>query len=395
MFILYILLFVFLIVCSYIKYKYGFWTYQPVFHVYDLGYLIYPPGIIVHDLPQKNKYTNFKNVSTIVFDTMSQLQIDKFVNFVKINYLKNQFTPDSKTICPYFQGHNTKSFVSFYNEPILLLDTKNGTTIDENKLIGVISSHPIHITIHNDKNNPTSSFDAYCVDYLCIDALYRKKGIAPQLIQTHHYNQSHANHDICVSLFKREGDLTGIVPLCVYKTYGFSVDKWTKPPNLSSAYKLLEINPQNIHLLIDFIKLTGPDKFDIVITTEISNMIELIKSKNIFINVILLEDTIVAAYFFRRSRVFMEKNMEILLCFASINNCENNDLFVSGFKISFWKIANDNNMGFATIENISNNNIIIDNLVVKTPPMTISPTAYFFYNFAYPSFQPQKVLLLN
>ena len=384
-----------MIVCSYIKYKYGFWTYQPVFHVYDLGYLIYPPGIIVHDLPQKNKYTNFKNVSTVIFDTMTQYQIDKFVNFVKMNYLQNIYLPDCKTICPYFQGHNTKSFVSFYNEPILLLDTKNGTTVDENKLIGVMTSRPTHISIHNDKNNPSSKFDAYYVDYLCVDAMYRNKGIAPQLIQTHHYTQSHTNPDICVSLFKREGELTGIVPLCVYKTYSFSVDTWSKPCDLSPVYKLLEINPQNIHLLVDFIKLTGPTNFDIVITPEFSNMIELIKSKNIFVNVILLDHNIVAAYFFRRTRVFISKNTEVLSCFASINNCDNNDLFISGFKISFWKTADDNKIGFATIENISHNNIIIDNLVVKTPPTTITPTAYFFYNFAYPSFQPKRVLLLN
>jgi GNAT superfamily N-acetyltransferase len=297
--------------------------------------------------------------------------------------------PDRKTICPYFQGHNTKSFVSFYNEPILLLDSKNGNTIDENKLIGVMTSRPIHISI----NNPSSKFDAYYVDYLCVDASYRKKGIAPQLIQIHHYTQSHSNPDISVSLFKREGELTGIVPLCVYNTYGFSVDTWSKPPDLSPVYKLLEINAQNIHLLADFIKLTGQSKFDIVITAEISNMIELIKSKNIFIHVILYENEIISAYFFRRTKVFVKKNMESLLCFASINNCDNNDLFVSGFKISFWKTANDNKIGFSTIENISNNNIIIDNL--KTSPTTVSPTAYFFYNFAYPSFQPHRVLLLN
>jgi GNAT superfamily N-acetyltransferase len=322
---------------------------------------------------------------------MTPYQIDKLVNFVKMNYLQNSFKPDRETICPYFQGHNTKSFVSFYNEQILLLDSKNGNTIDENKLIGVMTSRPIHISIHN----PTSTFDAYYVDYLCVDASYRKKGIAPQLIQTHHYTQSHTNPDICVSLFKREGELTGIVPLCVYKTYGFSVDRWTKPPDLSPVYKLLEINPQNIHILADFIKLTGQAKFDIVLTTEISNMIELIKSKNIFVHVILHNDNVWAAYFFRRTRVFVKKNAESLLCFASINNCDNTGLFVNGFKISFWKIANDNKIGFSTIENISDNNIIIDNLVLKTPPVNVSPTAYFFYNFAYPSFHPQKVLLLN
>ena len=33
------------------------------------------------------------------------------------------------------------------------------------------------------------------------------------------------NKNIVVSLFKREDELTGIVPLCVYSTYGFPVEE--------------------------------------------------------------------------------------------------------------------------------------------------------------------------
>ena len=182
--------------------------------------------------------------------------------------------------------------------------------------------------------------------------------------------------------------------MCVYTTYGFSVDKWTKPTTLQDAYKILEISPQNYHLLLDFIK-NMKHAFDIVIDTDVANIIELIKTKNIFINVILLHDTIVSAYFFRKSCVFVERNMEVLTCFASINNCQNNDLFVQGFKISFWKIADDNKFGFSAIENISHNKTIIDNLIVKTPPTVKSPTAYFFYNFAHPSFKPEKVFVVT
>jgi hypothetical protein len=198
---------------------------------------------------------------------------------------------------------------------------------------------------------------------------------------------------IAVSLFKREQELTGIVPLCVYSTYGFNVSTWTKPINLDAMYNLLEINSQNFHFLFDFIKKQS-NNFDIIINTCVSNIIELIKTKNIFINVIIVDDEIVSAYFFRKSCVQIEKNIEVLSCFASICNCDNN-IFIQGFKISFWKIAADNFFGFSAIENISNNNIIINNLILKTKPLIISPTAYFFYNFAYPTFKAEKVLILN
>ena len=86
--------------------------------------------------------------------------------------------------------------------------------------------------------------------------------------------------------------------------------------------------------------------------------------------------------------------MEVLSCFASIND-NNEDIFIQGFKISFWKIAAENYFGFAAIEDISHNNIIINNLMTKTTPSIKSPTAYFFYNFAYNTFQSNKVLIIN
>jgi hypothetical protein len=108
----------------------------------------------------------------------------------------------------------------------------------------------------------------------------------------------------------------------------------------------------------------------------------------------LLDDEIICAYFFRKTCIFIEKNMEVLSCFASINNCDDN-IFIQGFKISFWKIAAEKYFGFAAIEEISHNNIIIDNLKIKTTPLIVSPTAYFFYNFAYPTFKSDRVLIIN
>jgi hypothetical protein len=65
---------VILSVYIYIRLKFGFWAIQPVFHVYDVSYMINPPGIIDDKLPEKNKYTNFKNIETILFSDLSQLK---------------------------------------------------------------------------------------------------------------------------------------------------------------------------------------------------------------------------------------------------------------------------------------------------------------------------------
>jgi hypothetical protein len=89
-----------------------------------------------------------------------------------------------------------------------------------------------------------------------------------------------------------------------------------------------------------------------------------------------------------------DPNIAVLNCFASISDT-NDDIFINGFKISFWKIASENYFGFSAIEDISDNNIIIDNIKLKTKPLIISPTAYFFYNFGYSTFNSNKVLIIN
>jgi GNAT superfamily N-acetyltransferase len=357
--------------------------------------MISPPGVINHSLPNKNKYTNFKNIKTILYNTLTEIELNRIVNFIKLNYLQNKdniFSPKLINISPYFNGHNSSSFISLYTEQNDMLDLNKKTIIEDTKIIGIITARPIHIFINNGDTN--ANFDAYYIDYLCVDKSYRKKGIAPQIIQTHHYNQSHLNKNINVSLFKREDELTGIIPLTVYSTYGFSVNKWTKPLELHAMYKIVEINSQNLHLLFDFINNTNK-LFDMVINTNISNIDELIKTKNIFIYAIIFENNIICAYFFRKSCVFIEKNMEVLSCFASINNYQDNNIFIQGFKISFWKISDENYFGFSAIENVSHNNIIIDNIKIKTSPLIVSPTAYFFYNFAYNTFNSNKVLIIN
>jgi len=384
------------IIYIFIRLKYGFWVMQPVFHVYDLKYYLHAPGIINDSLPLKNKYTNFKNIDTIVFSELSSVQKTRFVNLIKTNYLQNKdniFIPKTENIFPYFTGHNDKSVVSFYYEDNRMIDLKKGTIVVDREIIGTITSRPLTIIINNDKYNKDTKFSVYYVDYLCVDKLHRKKGIAPQIIQTHYYNQRYINKNIVVSLFKREDELTGIVPLCVYTTYGFSVDKWFKPPDLSGEYKLLEINAQNFRFLYDFIILNN-NKFDIVIIPEVTNILELIKTKNIFIYAVLCDEKIICCYFYRKSCVQIEKNIEVLSCFASICECED-DIFIHGFKISFWKIAAENFFGFAAIENISHNSIIINNIMLKTKPLIKSPTAYFFYNFAYPTFKSDKCLIIN
>ena len=396
--ILYIIGFIILLVMLffiYIRIKYRFWALQPVFHFYDIYYWCVNVGIIRHELPEKNRYTNFKQIETLQYNKVSAKYINDFTHLISNNYLRNKdntYSPEKENITPYFQSHNSKTFWSFYWEPNVLVDNKTGALIDDKRLIGTITSRPLHIEIIN----KGETFDVNYIDFLCVDKNFRKKNIAPQLIQTHEYNQCHLNPKICVSLFKREEELTGIVPITVYTTFCFNMGKWNQPLQLEPQITLLVGDKQNIYYLYNFIVKTKY-KWDISILPEMSNLMELVSTNNIYVTMLVLNGEIEAAYIFRKTNTYIEKNKSAISCISSIKgDTISNDIFIHGFKNSLWNIkAKSDKYAYLLIENLSDNWIIIDNIMIKTAPEIKSPTAYFFYNFAYHTFKPKRVLIIN
>jgi GNAT superfamily N-acetyltransferase len=307
------------------------------------------------------------------------------------------------------------------------MDSKTNNMIPSEKLIGVITGRPITVTFlkRNPETKETNSnplaltslkplngslaltslkpfLKVYYIDYLCVDKNYRKKGIAEQLIQTHEYNQSHLNKGISVSLFKREDELTGIVPLTVYKSYCFNMRNWNCPEPLDPKMTLLQGDKQNMYYFYNFIKEKEREKegkWQLTILPDMSNLMELISSKNMFISMILIDGNIEAAFIFKKSCTYIEKEKEVICCIASIYNKSKmqEDEFIRGFKVSLWTIierTENKKFHYLTVEDTSDNGCIIRNIERKTHPTVISPTAYFFYNFAYNTFKSGDVFII-
>lgn len=405
--LLYLLGFLILLVALfilYIKFKYKFWSLQPVFHFYDFYYWIYNKGIICTELPEKNKYTNLQAVKTYEFpQSLTSKQLQDFIVLVQLHYLcnkENKFLPKNDNIMPYFVGHFATPFFSLYTRPRTFIHSKSNTTFIQDEIVGVITSRPLHVQIQiNHSKKSFNKMDVYYVDYLCVNKGCRKQQIAPQLIQTHEYNQSHLNKDICVSLFKREEELTGIIPLTYYKTYCYQLRQshYTIPPLLSSSgMQVLTGDKQNLYYFYNFLKETE-SKWDILVYPEVANLIELIITGNIFLKMIIEDGEIISAYIFRKTCTYITKDKEVVSCFASIksNNISIND-FIIGFKHSLWSIIKDNQtFGYISIESVSDNYLLIEDKNKNNCPIVISPTAYFFYNFAYNPFESKKCLLIN
>lgn len=357
------------------RYMYGFWIKQPVFHAYDISYYFYPNKIINPELPEKNRFTNFKHVQTYVMDEMTEHLWASFVDFIQLNFLKNknnEYYPKLDNILPYFKN-SSKSMFSFYTESLVS---------DKSTTISVMTSRPV--------NSILSGFQIplYYVDYLCVKKSHRKKGIAEQMIQTHHYNQRRLNKDVKVSLFKREGELTGIVPLTCYDCYGYIVDKFMSMTNykVNDKYSVVEVGKTNIQVLMDYMK--DPDntkRFDVIIYDNYSSLLETMSTKNIYIYFVICRETqkVMSLYGFKRSCVTIDRK-DLLTCYFSVKSpTTTSDLFYYCFLDSVKKInaSISNPYKLIAMENITDNHLLVKEINKYCRPFVRSPTAYFLYNY--------------
>jgi hypothetical protein len=382
--------------------KLHYWTKQNVFHVYDIFSHFASTGIMVHTLPPKTKYCNFKNIAT--FTVLSDLQYGQFVQFIRKCYLKNnenRFLPEIVHVMPYFQSHNSDCWFSFYYKPVSYINNKDDTVIEKKEIIASFTTRPMQMHFNRSTKYIPRTLTVHYGDYLCIDNKYRNQGIAQEMIETHSYNQQHISKTVHVGLFKREGNIhSGIVPLTLYKTYCFDMLHWNTPQPLPSYYSFLKCEKSNINIFYDFWK-ESIQKFDLSISAEVSNVCELIKDDtNIIIYMIkdCRNNTIIAAYFFRVSRTFISSRSQILTCFASVCNSSDTLLFVHGFKLCVTYICNklrEQLFQYLVVENISHSNKIINNLLEKNIPILISITAYYLVNFIHHTVKSENLIIIN
>jgi hypothetical protein len=289
--------------------------------------------------------------------------------------------------------NNKPSFVSVYHENKILFDTSNNYNFDFKEIIGIITGKPINVKINTNKNI-RKIFPAYYIDYLCIDKKYRKSGLAPEMIQTHEWFHRH-NSKIQVSLFKREGELTGIVPLTCYMTYVYNKIKINKI--LDPSLKIILLTPQILHIFLDFIKKMN-NKFYYVITPNLSNFIDLIKNKIIY--VYILKDNnnnIIASYIFKNTQTYYKINnsqLSAIECISSISNCPYDNIFYDGFTLAYYYIYKLTKCKILLVEDISHNKKIIKDLNINNSIYGESPTAYFFYNYFHKPIVSDKVLII-
>ena len=377
-----------LIVLAYIiiKWKYGFWMRQPVYHIYDIQYYFKPPQVISKSLPEKNKYVNQINIHTRFTSTLQEHEWCSFAIFLQKYFLRelhNTYNPKLENIVPYFK--HPKSMCSFYYDTIEYKNINGTIIVNDRNLVGVMTSRPV-FGILGDVSIPI-----YYVDNLCVSSRHRKSGIAASIIQTHHYNQRRLNPDIHVSLFKRENDMTWIVPLTYFNTYVYDVKGYEIDVRVHAKFKILNIKHDNIHRIMQFIS-ENRSKYNVCIYDGSETILENINTNNVIIYAVVNTDInyIVAVYIFKVPRVTIKHN-NVINCIGSIKGNITEEVFYYVFIDILQKINIVNKM--LAIECISDNTILVSRMTDPKPIYT-TPTAYFLYNYICSPINSDKCLII-
>ena len=391
--LLYLILFIILTVILfnlYFRLKYPFWSRQPVFNYHNLFYWLFPPGIIQHDKPTKDKYYN----QFIFFDKI--LSIDKtlfnnFVYFIHENYLKEKdcyYNPSYEEIRAMFLENH--SYISLKLEKNILYD-KDKEIIDD-KILGCMTTRKLNFYLKN--KNIKEKLRLGYVDYLCVDKKSRKKNIAPEIIYSHYVNCRNVDN-IDIFCFKREGTKNGYVPMVSYNSFFFNIKdiintKLFKSPRI----ELIRIVDSNIKLLHSFLPYLKK-YYDNLIIPDLNIITNLIKLNYFYIYLVMIDKNLSGIYIFTNTSTTYDINNKKQKCInliTSLNlNLKENE-FLLLFKLCLLNLSKE--FELCLIDDIGNNIVILENILPKYNYISISESNYYLYNFGIKPLDKNKICII-
>lgn len=371
-----------------IRIKSPFWSIQPVFHLYDLHHWLMTDRVISIDLPGINKYVRLTEVETFHSSKLPSDVLAKGCQCIRDHFLKTEmaeYNPTDNEVLGFLENTQLPSFFSIYSSPQTLIG--DAELVKERKVHAVITSRPLYVTLNN------KTFLANYVDNLCVDTAYRKQGLAPRLIQSHEYNMRHKSRSVQVSLFKREGEMTAIVPLTTYQTVCISAKTIPNKKVEYTTAKVLYVNEQSFGDALAFVKQTA-GTYKCCIHPDKMAMAYQLKKRYLDCFLLIENGIVYAAFFFKNSSVWVndEKCIEMV---ASINNCPHNETFVAAACSAMRRACRRYKAQRIFIESTSANITILKALArYDVPILTSCPTAFFLYNYAAYTVPPADCLLL-
>jgi len=395
-----IVLFAMVIIISYFRFKYPFWSIQPIYHTYDwfrylaVNFWMTSPQKIrqkfVRDSGLGSKYLNGANIVTMPFGEVSGSDeiLDSVVDLLQCHYNRQ---PDilytlSKT------DLNTRvvassSYISVYRDPL------NGS------ILGCMTSKSVQMYYLGSKiDEPVFFWDHICVhrDQFGRDQKNRflKSNVTRNLIQTHQYNQDLGQRTATVSIFHKEGSLCeGVVPLVEYVVSVFQLYA-IRPPKMPPHIVVTKLNSRE---MVELMR-SGSGPGSIQIFPEIANLAECVKQSLLYIYAIKRRDEILGIYVLRDTKTIYdiasydegEPGGRGTIEFAwSLNVGCTNDVFFAGFLETLYQILGyggqkGTSFQYARFTDLGHNAIILEKWRQKYTPLAVTTAAYYIYNMVVP-----------
>lgn len=406
------LFFFFLVLFAYIKIRYPFWNNQPVFHTYDYWRYFYSiPYVVYKYRPVKTKYCDIYQVETCNYSECSQYIKNKLINLLQCYYIPSEkilHTITEKELDILLSGTNEPSYISFFFDKVIQnIGEQEQKIIVNPEPCGSITSRPYKMFYR-----PTLSESVYTqellyfMDYLCVRRERDVQKLNRVLLQTHEYNQRRNNPNVLISLIKKEIDLfEGVIPLVKYNSITYYLPI-IKPLKLLPNCLIVKIGDTNISILTDFLyNLThntyenNNSIFDICVLQDTAYYLSQINAGLLHIYCIQHREHVYGVYFFKNTYTEYEDiEGKVLMFSTSIKNISNNSLFYSGFINCIYHILKeDKQFKMLMIENMGHNSFIIPFWNTYNTPIFNNHTAYYLYNFIYPSspLLSERTLLLT
>jgi hypothetical protein len=378
---------------AYIKIKYPFWNIQPVYHTYN--WWSRSPSIVYNNnKPYPTKFLDFININTEQYLNQNDYSREKILNLIQNCYNSNDnivYYIKLPDIDAFFTGQSEPSIISIYNE---LYFDKIQDTIQPAILnpYGIITSRHLKFYIKPSLyDNVFIDYNIFFIDFLGIHREKEQIINRRKLLQTHEYNQRLQNPNVLISLIKKDKELfEGIVPFINYETNVYKLTDF-KLPNISLEYSIIELTNKNINDYLDFFYNDNDIShktilFDTMIFPDIGNILEQLKTRNLYIFCIKNKENVLGFYFFKNDKTYYEDlDCNTIRCISSIMNCKNTDVFFSGFLYSLRKILKrEADYKILVFENICHNHIIHNIWQNKYCPIYTYKSAYYLYNYIYP-----------
>ena len=351
-----------------LRLKNPFWAKQHVYHYWDAHLWLTSGKILSDGPPISNSYVDPLHVQTTPCADVSDVVKDQVVDLIRADYLRSEevnYVPSTSDVFEYLQGH--QSLISRWGE---------------GDIRGVLTSRSLDakLPIIGDK------VVGY-VDNLTVKKSFRKKGIAPRLIQTYLFQSRRINKDVNVYFFKREGETNPTVPAVRYSAEFYKRNDFGLPGK--NGVQLLE--EREMVFVLEALHRER-QKSKIAVTMPDSDLLRLVKSNKIYIiKYSTTQGKLRGMMLVRKVPSFDKHDTPLLEVFCVLSNtqapCSGKE-----FKMLLTGLSLIEPVSNLSIERIGS--LALPTYNIEAVPDQVCPMAYFFYNYACQTLDSSECLVL-